>query len=80
MSFAHLKRNLGLTRLRLRGRGGARDEFWLLPPFRTSGNSPAMPWPPPHRSELIGRGSTRAAAKSRIKPYHDLPADFFNIG
>jgi hypothetical protein len=27
---------------------------------------------------LIGRGSTRAAAKSRIKPYHDLPADFFN--
>lgn len=27
MSFAHLKRNLGLTRLRLRGRGGATDEF-----------------------------------------------------
>jgi hypothetical protein len=27
MSFAHLKRNLGFTRLRLRGHGGARDEF-----------------------------------------------------
>jgi hypothetical protein len=29
MLFAHLKRNLGLGRLRLRGPNGARDEFHL---------------------------------------------------
>ena len=29
MLFAHLKRILGLTRLRLRGPNGARDEFLL---------------------------------------------------
>ena len=29
MLFAHLKRNLGLRRLRLRGLTGAKDEFLL---------------------------------------------------
>jgi hypothetical protein len=29
MLFAHLKRILGLARLRLRGPNGARDEFYL---------------------------------------------------
>ena len=37
MLFAHLKRILNLTRLRLRGMNGARDEFCLQLSLRTSG-------------------------------------------
>jgi hypothetical protein len=39
MLFAHLKRILRLDRLRLRGPSGARDEFFSLPPPRTSRSS-----------------------------------------
>ena len=38
MLFAHLKRILGLGRLRLRGPTGAHDEFLLAATARTSGN------------------------------------------
>ena len=41
MLFAHLKRILKLGRLRLRGPSGARDEFLLAPPPRTSGSLPS---------------------------------------
>ena len=38
MLFAHLKRILKLDRLRLRGPNGARDEFLLAAPPKTSGS------------------------------------------
>jgi hypothetical protein len=38
--FADMKRNLGLTRLRLRGLTGANDEFLWRPRSKTSGASP----------------------------------------
>jgi hypothetical protein len=41
MLFPHLKRILRLDRLRLRGPNGARDEFHLAAPLRTSGSSPS---------------------------------------
>ena len=39
MLFAHLKRILKLDRLRLRGPNGARDEFHLAAPPKTSASS-----------------------------------------
>ena len=41
MLFAHLKRIIGLDRLRLRGPNGARDEFLLAATAQTSANSPS---------------------------------------
>jgi hypothetical protein len=41
MLFAHLKQILRLTRFRLRGPNGARDEFLLAATAQTSGASPA---------------------------------------
>ena len=42
MLFAHLKRILGLGRLRLRGPCGVQDEFTSPPPPKTSGNWPNL--------------------------------------
>jgi hypothetical protein len=46
MLFAHLKRILNLTRLRLRGMNGARDEF-LLAAIAQNRRRRAKSWRPP---------------------------------
>jgi transposase len=53
MSFAHMKRHLNLTRLRLRGISGANDEFLLVATAQNlrklaklRGQPPPMPWIP----------------------------------
>jgi len=46
MLFAHLKRILNLTRLRLRGMSGARDEF-LLAAIAQNLRRMAKSWRPP---------------------------------
>jgi hypothetical protein len=43
MLFAHLKRILGLARLRLRGPSGAQFEFTLAAMHKTCGGSPSWP-------------------------------------
>jgi transposase len=54
MLFAHLKRILHLTRLRLRGRSGARDEF-LLAAIAQNLRRMAKSWhPPPEALALAG--------------------------
>jgi transposase len=57
MLFAHLKRILRLGRLRLRGPCGARDEFLLRPPPRTSESSPSSGPRPSRRESSAGAPS-----------------------
>ena len=58
MLFAHLKRILNLTRLRLRGMNGARDEF-LLAAIAQNLRRLAKSWHPPplirHLQHLKGK-------------------------
>jgi transposase len=48
--FGDLKRNLGLTRLRLRGLNGARDEFLLAATAQNLRHLVNVIWPPPNRT------------------------------
>jgi transposase len=48
--FGDLKRNLGLTRLRLRGLSGARDEFLLAATVQNLRHLANVIWPPPERA------------------------------
>ena len=45
--FGDLKRNLGLTRLRLRGLAGANDEFLLAATVQNLKRLANAIWPPP---------------------------------
>ncbi|WP_286829232.1 MULTISPECIES: IS1182 family transposase [Kordiimonas] len=47
MLFAHLKRNMGLERLRLRGLTGARDEFHLAATVQNLRKIAKLTWKPP---------------------------------
>jgi len=49
-SFGDLKRNLGLTRLRLRGLAGASDEFLLAATVQNLRRLVRTIWPPPART------------------------------
>jgi transposase len=49
--FGDLKRNLGLTRLRLRGLTGARDEFLLAATVQNLRHLANVIWPPPERAD-----------------------------
>jgi hypothetical protein len=61
MLFAHLKRILGLGKLRLRGPSGAKDEFLWRPPPKICGNwrssSPSRRRSSPHEAERPGFAS-----------------------
>ncbi len=48
--FGDLKRNLGLTRLRLRGLSGASDEFLLAATVQNLRRLAKTIWPPPERT------------------------------
>jgi DDE family transposase len=52
MLFAHLKRILNLTRLRLRGMSGAQDEF-LLAAIAQNLRRMAKSWHPPRPDQLF---------------------------
>jgi hypothetical protein len=54
--FGDLKRNLGLTRLRLRGLAGASDEFLLAATVQNLKRLANAVWPPPETA------TTRSAA------------------
>ena len=83
MLFAHLKRILGLERLRLRGPCGARDEFHLAA-IAQNFRKLAKLAPPPAPGGASPRASTASTRRrkltfsriGRIRPSNIFPADY----
>ena len=69
MLFAHLKRILGLGRLRLRGPCGANDEFLLAATARTFANW-AKIFPAPNAQSLIRKAFARCLSCYFLRQQH----------
>ena len=59
--FGDMKRNLGLTRLRLRGRTGANDEFLLAATVQNLRRLAKAIWPSPATGNFTNDGMTAEA-------------------